>query len=229
MNEELSKSLEIRYLTKYSPRIRKSAPSNRFYQILCNQYHKQKKITHQMMKSRNDCLKELDIFKQRTPHIRKRYHRIKQKMNYDEERKSIPNEDDVVINYIDYNLLKNSQCCVYTGCTRKHIIYIAELADLPSEDVFYVRERIYTMGSYKYRSNVHQISPATLKGHFSKCIYKIEQGYAKKFLINSKPWHLQYWQRKKVIINTPKFVYKVMQINPQTGLSICLCFSKTSK
>ena len=164
----------------------------------------------------NDLKQKYNDLQAIVPRYRKKHSRRFKRMTEDDyikEINSIPPEDKFIINQLDYHLLKESQCVVHTGCSRTHLIQQAREADISTESAYHCREKIYTMLSSRYRGSIYNIPKTTLLSHWQQALYALNKHYAKPKLINSGPWNKQHWRREKVKMNTPNFVYRVLEIS----------------
>ena len=200
----------------YNPQKRGHNLSNKLVNIFWSESRKLQQKYKDLLQEYNDLQQICNDLQAIVPRFKPKYSRRFKPMtkeDYEKEKQSIPAEDELIINQLEYHLLKESECVVHTGCSRTHLIYQAEQASISTESAYHCREKIYTMLSSKYRSSIYNIGKTTLLSHWSKALYALNKKYAKPRLINSGALENQHWRRENVKINTPDFVYRVLEIS----------------
>ena len=124
-------------------------------------------------------------------------------------------------NNINFDLITNSDCKIWTGLTKHDVINRAEFCQLIPEDIFMVRVRIYRYFPYELMSHIFGRSKSNIRQHIVKCIPIIAIKYAKKFLINVRnlPQH-QYWNRIKLVETNSKFAKRLRGIKDNDDIFI---------
>ena len=79
--------------------------------------------------------------------------------------------------------------------------------------VFHCRARIRHYLPLELQGTIVGASKTALGSWFDDTLIKLNKDWAKKVLINSEPLNKQYWTRRRIKENTPKFVLKIQGID----------------
>ncbi len=155
---------------------------------------------------------------------------------YEEWRKEIQNiaeegKSNRFINYIQYKLISNADCKIYTGFSKEKIIDQAEECGTTPERIFITRNRIYRYEPYSLMGVMFGLADTTCKKIFNKGLSLLHNIYAKNRLINDGRRSIidgrgieilrkQYWSRQKIQENTPLFAKRLCGIKDTDDIII---------
>ena len=113
-----------------------------------------------------------------------------------------------------HNLHSNSDCFHLTGFDRMTINKQAVIAGANAEWIFHLRVRMKLYIDWMTHALIYGMSPPTLTKGVDAAMKLMNEKYAKPKLIHSLPNTQQYWDRDMIKNHTPKFVYKLLGIDP---------------
>ena len=152
----------------------------------------------------------------------KHWRECKGDYDYDAEISRIPEgegsgktKQNVWKNRIQYELMAESDCLTFSGFNRSTIIKQARIAECYPEWVFHLRTWIYRYMPRKLHASMFGLSTWRLSKWIFETLTKMRRKYAKTVLVNDQPG--QYYTRKIIHDNCPKFVYKVRHIEDPFG------------
>ena len=111
-------------------------------------------------------------------------------------------------------MTSSSDCYGYCGLTKEHVINHSEICNLLPTDIFYIRVRMYKYPPWSLMSLMFGRSDGYFQNIWNKLLVVYYRKYAKRFLINCiDKFEDKYWTREKIKKYTPKFVYKLRNID----------------
>ena len=192
--------------------------------------HHQHKSQQQIQLLKQKIKKQQDeIDKLKKKHIKNtRYARIKpvKDEEYETERQLIPQQaSSKWTNHLQYELLAESDCQYFTGFSRSKIIKQAKKCSTRPELVFQLRVRFKHYLPKQLQSQIFGWSATNLTKYMDTTLDLMHQKYAKPMLVNSQKSAAQYQTRDRIKKNTPKFAYRLREIDETEDKIIVLCDS----
>lgn len=124
------------------------------------------------------------------------------------------------INYIEYELMTNMDCFMFTGCNRYEINEQAQICGLQIPLVFAARNKMRRYWPFGLQSVAFGRSESWYKEHWHPTLKIMNEKYAKPRLINDGDWSKQYWTRQRIKNNTPNFVQRLRGVSKDDDICI---------
>ena len=191
------------------------------YNLAC--FMKKMDVRREREKKFTEKLKlEIEDLKQRViPYCKNSRVKLVSNYDYDAEKKDIPKDEksNCWYNRIQYQLLSEFDCYLYTGFDRSTIIKQAEICETLPELIFHLRHWMYRYEPHELHAARFGWSTHKLKTWmFGYTLPLMHKKYAKSVLVSDKT--NQYYSRDIIHDNCPNFVYRLRHIDPTLDINV---------